>query len=905
VISPGELIEIAGANLAAGNANCLTTDNSAYRTTCNGTTVYVDGIASAIQILTTTQLTVFVPFEAIAVGDGASIQIVTAGGTSAAFPVTIYPAIPSANTFLDSHGALISAQNLAGPGQVVQAQGYGFGLTNPQAPDGIVSPAGTFAVAGVIQVTVGGVPATILSGSAAMLILGEYGVSFIVPQGLSGNQPVVVTVDGIAGPASTIALGGNASPLSITSSNLGTWSLGEVQAPLVAVGGNGGYTWTLKGGTLPPGLAIRTDLPTYIVPSTGNGLIGVATTPGTYNFSVGVASGSATTNASLTIKISALTLKDGPTLPDGFTGTPYLNSGYQLTATENGTAVAIACSPASVGGFNLSNACLLTGTPTTPGNTVIPVTFSDGADTVTRSVVVPVYAVSITSPGVLPNAAQNQAYSYTLTATGTAPRTFTLSGTLPAGLSLSGATISGTPTGPAGKSDFTVELVDASGYFDAKQMSIDVTVASEPLPQLTPSAGFGYCTVGTGCSLGVSVTAGGTGPFTWTVTGLPPGMDFRFGEGKTVGAIGAGDVELWGAPNQVGTYYPVVTATDHLGIPVTQIYEISAVPLLFDSCVTQANCTPLPPATMGIAYAADLRVLGGTPPYTMYLSYGPNASSPLPQGLWAVSGSITGIPQENGAWTPILSIGDSQNNTLDTPLSLFTAGPATSSTVIATYPAFYVAAGTTFTLQLSACCAGTSYVWTTNNPGISLSSSGLLTVTPTGQGAVFPLIQATQSGNSQNYGKRALSFEFTTAAISSTTLPAATVNVAYNQTLSASGKGAIQWSIAVWSQLPPGLQLNPTTGQITGTPLYPGGYSFQVRAYDGATVAVKTITMAIYTLCDFGNAGVTTVADMQQLLNEMLGKQPARHDLNQDRVVNVADLEIAGNAVLGRRCAAH
>src|SRR5690242_16228059 len=62
---------------------------------------------------------------------------------------------------------------------------------------------------------------------------------------------------------------------------LGTYPIGEVQYPLTASGGNGTFSWTLQSGTLPPGVSVRTDIPSFFPAGASAGLIGVATTPGT------------------------------------------------------------------------------------------------------------------------------------------------------------------------------------------------------------------------------------------------------------------------------------------------------------------------------------------------------------------------------------------------------------------------------------------------------------------------------------------------------------------------------------------------------------------------------------------------------------------------------------------------
>ena len=71
--------------------------------------------------------------------------------------------------------------------------------------------------------------------------------------------------------------------------------------------------------------------------------------------------------------------------------------------------------------------------------------------------------------------------------------------------------------------------------------------------------------------------------------------------------------------------------------------------------------------------------------------------------------------------------------------------------------------------------------------------------------------------------------------ITTTTLPAGTIGQFYNQTLQATGgTGGLTWSITA-GNLPAGLNLNQTTGVISGTPLVPAGTStFAVRVADAA-----------------------------------------------------------------------
>src|SRR5438270_10926573 len=127
------------------------------------------------------------------------------------------------------------------------------------------------------------------------------------------QMPAVLFLAGVAVSAQT--------PVITFGPDLGTYPVGEIQFALTASSGAGPYSWSITSGSLPPGIVLRTDVPSSFPAGASAGLIGVATTPGTYNFIVSVVSGgSAPVPLACTIKISNLALKDLFDVPNAFVG---------------------------------------------------------------------------------------------------------------------------------------------------------------------------------------------------------------------------------------------------------------------------------------------------------------------------------------------------------------------------------------------------------------------------------------------------------------------------------------------------------------------------------------------------------------------------------------------------------
>jgi uncharacterized protein (TIGR03437 family) len=918
IVAPGELLSIFGVNLGSSNS---IVDCTPLSTTCGGTSVQIGGVAAYLVSASATWLAVMAPYELS--GGTVALQVTTSNGQSSPLALTVAPASPGIYTGIggvvfndcSNNGCHeVTSANPASPGDLITSYAYGLGITVPAVTDGALVTQCCPAPAATVSVTVGGLPAEVLFAGLIPGLVGTYQVNCAVPAGLLGNQPVIFTADGIASPPVTIPLvAGTPSALSVTTaSDLGTFPLGEIQLGLNASGGNGSYTWSVaSGSTLPPGLALRGDLPAYVTPFAPEGLIGVATTPGTYNFTLSVASGTSTATQDFAMKVTPLVLKDGPNLPDGFLGTPYYGNGYQLAATDNGVPANITCTSSTTNGITLSIGCLLSGTPAATGAQSIQVTFTDGTDTVTKVLTLNVYAVQIASPGLLPNASQNAAYSYTLTAGGgTGPYTYSVD-PLPDGLALNAGVISGTPDVAPGKYSFAITVTDSASHSYTKNMALDVAGSPDVLPQISPYGDLGDCTIGMGCTRAIGVSGGGVAPFTWSVSGLPPGMGFRSGSSVTLAYVSPGDLELWGTPTAIGNFNVIVQAVDAMGLSVTRIFPLKVSALFVGECLSAAGCSGMPNGTVQTAYASAFRVVGGVPPYTAALAPSENVPAGLPAGLWLSPTAVSGIPLEGGLFAPLLLFADSSGgpNTLTAPQSLLVAGASGTSTIVNDYPTQYATLGQPYSLQLGACCAAT-YNWSqaggTPAPGIALSNTGLLSGAATLPGTYHLLVQATESRNAGNYGTRQLTVVETPISLTSaSTLPPGNVNAPYSQALGASGAtGSLTWSLAAGNLLPPGLSLNAASGAIAGIPTTSGVYTFNVLATDSAkNMGFGNFSILIYTACDLNENRTINVADAQHIINEALGVTAPANDVNADGVVNVVDVQIVTNAGLGLGCA--
>ncbi|MEO6111675.1 MAG: putative Ig domain-containing protein [Nitrospiraceae bacterium] len=443
--------------------------------------------------------------------------------------------------------------------------------------------------------------------------------------------------------------------------------------------------------------------------------------------------------------------------------------------------------------------------------------------------------LTILTSSPLPAGTTTVFYDITLAPSGgTPPYTWSLapgSPALPNGLVLAASTgdISGTPTA-TGTTPTEFKLKDSTGKSVQKVLSITVNIAPTPLAILTNSLPNG--SINQLYAFALSPT-GGTTPYTW---GLKAGSPL-LPSGLTLTSNGV----ISGTPTVTSNDTHIFTLTDATSLTVEKSLQLSinAIPL---SITTNS----LPQGTANQSYSETLAATGGTGSYTWGLA----ASSPdLPTGLTLnpSTGEISGIPTGTSSLTHTFTVTDQTPPTPQTatktlqliigvaPPDLIITTPAGSSlpsgSVGSTYNTSLVATGGTGAKTWSIIIGALP-------DGLSLApSTGAITGTPqVGSNGTTPLtVRVVDLGSPQQSAQKALSITITLPAapnIATTPLPAGTFNVPYNHTVSVTGGfGTLVWGV-ISGGLPPGLDLNPTNGNIFGTPTSTGSSPFTLRVTD-------------------------------------------------------------------------
>ncbi|GAB3385469.1 hypothetical protein GCM10027432_18220 [Lysobacter fragariae] len=687
----------------------------------------------------------------------------------------------------------------------------------------------------------GGTPSSVAVASAptnGIAIASGTSITYQPNPGFAGSDSFTYTATNASGTSApaTVSITVGAPTIVVDPPALGIFPVAgsAYSQTFTATGGAAPYSFSLASGTLPAGVSL----------SSAGVLSGTPTESGTFNFSI-VATDSSTGTGPFTgaqaysLTVNTDTLVSLSSAPDGAVGTPYSHT----YTTSGGIAPYIYAVTSGVlpPGLTLSSSGVVSGTPTAGGtySFVYQVTDSTGGTPATVSVpaAIAITAPTITlAPTTLPGGVASNAYNQVLSASGgSGPYTFSLvGGALPIGTSFTSAgVLSGTPTA-AGTFDFTVRATDANGFTGDQAYALTITA---PTITLTPTTLPGG-TAGTAYSQALA-GAGGAGPYSFSILSgaLPVGVSF-----SSAGVLS-------GTPITAGTFNFTVRATDANSFSGDQAYTVT-----ITAPTITLTPTTLPDGTAGAAYSQTLTGAGGVGPYSFSL-----LSGALPVGMsFSSAGVLSGTPITAGTFNFTVRATDANGFTGDQAYALTITAPTITLTPTALPDG---TAGTAYSQTLTGAGGVGPYSFSLLSGalpvGMSFSSAGVLSGTPTTAGVFNFTVQATDANGFTGSQAYTLTVSAPTISITPASLPAGGVGTAYSQALSASGGSAPYTFTVTAGALPAGLGLS-TAGVLSGTPTANGSFNFTVTATDSGgftgsashtlVIAAATVTISPTTL---------------------------------------------------------
>ncbi len=378
-------------------------------------------------------------------------------------------------------------------------------------------------------------------------------------------------------------------------------------------------------------------------------------------------------------------------------------------------------------------------------------------------------------------------------------------------------TLSGTPSNPGTYSDIRIRAVNAGGSDETRSFSISVTVGTAA-PQLSAAP----APASVGVAYGFTVSNSGGAVSRWTLTGtLPPGLAFS-------------DGTITGTPTAAGNY-------SGIDIEATNAGGADSVTL-------------------------NIEVARGTQAVLRFTQAGPivKRENEAPFTNAVLGGSGTGALSFTSSEPTVASVASNGE------VTLHTAGE-TEITAIKAADANFQEASASYTLQVEAkpsisgspalATLGGNYSWTPQAnllvdswfldagalpPGLSLdTSSGEITGFPSIAGQYYFTLGALSGGEE-------FLADFTIVVKNVACLPGsegfcslvATLQQPVNYQFGVAYVTNPTWSI-INGSLPPGLSLNTSTGEISGSPTVEGLFNFQLQATNGIDTEIYTINLLV------------------------------------------------------------
>lgn len=242
------------------------------------------------------------------------------------------------------------------------------------------------------------------------------------------------------------------------------------------------------------------------------------------------------------------------------------------------------------------------------------------------------------------------------------------------------------------------------------------------------------------------------------------------------------------------------------------------------------NPMTLPNGQIGVAYSQQLSQTGGTGVITW------SSIGTLPNNLTLnpATGLLSGTPTAAGTFNFTVRATDANSCFGERAYTVITGTCPVITISPANLPGGLV--GNAYNQTLSATGGTPNYSFTLNSgtlpPNITLATTGVLSGTLSTAGSFTFTVKITDQAGCMATKQYTVNICATiTISPSNSTLPAGTVGSAYSQQFTQSGGvGTLVWSNT--GTLPNGLNLNTSTGLLSGTPTATGLFNFTIRATD-------------------------------------------------------------------------
>jgi PKD repeat protein len=483
---------------------------------------------------------------------------------------------------------------------------------------------------------------------------------------------------------------------------------------------------------------------------------------------------------------------------------------YQITATNSPTSYSASNLPAGLS-INTSTG-VISGTPTSAGSTSITInaTNATGTGAATLALIVNV-AAPVVNSALSATAVRDVAFSYQITATNN-PTSYSASN-LPTGLSVNTSTgvISGTPTSAVVR-NVTIGATNSTGTGTA---TLALTV-NAPAPVINSTLNS-TATVGAAFSYQITAT---NSPTSYSATNLPSGLSVNTSTGV-----------ISGTPTSAGSTSITINATNATGTGTASLtLTASYVAPVITSALSRT-------AAAGSAFNYQITATNNPTSYSA-------SNLPAELSINTSTGAISGTPTSVGT----TSIAISASNPGGTGSANLTVSVVAAPVITNSSSEITARVGTAFSYQITATNSPTSYSATNLPSGLSVNTStGVISGTPSNAaqaGNRTITIYATNAGGTGS-ASRTLILEaapvITSASTFSTEAQQPGSAVTYNYNITASNNPT-SYSV---SNLPQGLSLNTTTGNISGAPFVPGTgtYTVTISATNAAGTGSATLTI--------------------------------------------------------------